>query len=245
MSLNGKVALVTGGSRGIGAATAIRLAKEGADVAITYAKSPKAAEEVVAKIKALGRKAVAIKADSSVTAEVTGLLARVKKELGGIHIVVNNAGTFTAAPLGQASEEAFDKEIAINVKAIFTILNEAANVLEKGARIINVGSVVGGRAPFAGLSIYATSKFAVQGITRAAARDLGAKGILVNAVQPGPIATDMNPDEGDFATVLKAQTILGRFGVADEVAGAVAFLAGPDANYITGTTLNVDGGMEA
>jgi len=243
MSLKGKVALVVGGSRGIGAAIAARLAKEGADVAITYAKSPKAADEVVAAIKASGRRSVALKADSSVTSEIKGLLARVKKELGALDIVVYNAGTFTAAPLGSGDEAAFDREMTINVRSVYTVLNEAATELNSGARFITIGSVVGDRVAFPGLSIYATTKFALQGLTRAAARDLGAKGILVNAVQPGPIATDMNPDEGDFATVLKASTILGRFGVADEVAGAVAFLAGPDATYITGTTLDVDGGM--
>ena len=245
MSLSGKVALVTGGSRGIGAATVLRLAQEGADVALTYVRAAGAAQEVVAKVEALGRRAVAIRADSMDAAAVAALPARVVAGLGRLDIIVNNAGSFTAAPLDAVELDAFRKEMALNAEAAFVLAKAALGVLPEGGRFITVGSVLGQRVPMGGLAVYSTGKFAIQGLTRALARDLGQKGILVNCVQPGPVATDMNPDEGDSAAFLKSMTCLKRYGKPAEIAGAVAFLAGPDATYITGAVLNVDGGMEA
>lgn len=243
MELQGKVALVTGGSRGIGAATAERLAREGADVAITYSSSPAAAEKVVAAIRAAGRKSQAFKADASKPAELKGLLAKVAAKMGGLDILVNNAGVFDATPVGSTTEAAYDRTMDVNVKAVFLLIDEAANVLPAGGRIVNVGSCLGERVPFPGIAAYSASKFAVAGLTRAAARDLGPKGILVNCVQPGPVATDMNPENAPGADGQKASTILGRFGRPEEIAAAVAFFAGPDSTYITGVSLNVDGGF--
>lgn len=245
MSLKGKVALVTGASRGIGAATALRLAADGADIAITYAKSPDAAHKVVAAIRATGRKAEAYQADAAHPEKLEGLVARVVAAFGRLDIVVNNAGIFEMGPVTEADLAHFDRTLNVNLRAVYQITREAAAVLPSGGRIINVGSVLGQRVPFPGLAAYATSKFGIAGLTAATARELGAKGILVNCVQPGPIATDMNPDEGDFANVMKGMTAQGRYGRPEEIAGAVAFLAGPDSTYITGTTLNVDGGFEA
>jgi NAD(P)-dependent dehydrogenase (short-subunit alcohol dehydrogenase family) len=245
MKLSGKVALVTGGSRGIGAATALRLAGDGADVAITYARSAGAAEEIVKKIKGLGRRAIAIQADSSDAKMVAGLPDHVAKDLGQLDIIVNNAGTFTAAPLETATVEDFRKEMAVNVEAAFVLAKAAQGVLPEGGRIIMVGSVLGQRVPLTNLAAYSASKFAIQGLARALARDLAPRGMLVNCVQPGPINTDMNPDEGDFAAMLRNMTALRRFGLPHEVAAAISFLAGPDSAYITGIALNVDGGMEA
>ncbi len=245
MQLSGKVALVTGASRGIGAATALRLAQDGADVALTYAKSASAAEEVVKQITALGRRAIAIKADSTDEAAVAALPKRVIKDLGGLDIIVNNAGGYTAAPLDTITIEAFRKEMALNLDAAFILVTSALPHLSAGARIITVGSTLGQRVPFPDLAAYSTSKFALQGLTRSLARDLGPKGILVNCLQPGPVNTDMNPEDSDFADVLRAGVPLGRYGQPAEIAGAIAFLAGPDATYVNGTVLNVDGGFEA
>jgi NAD(P)-dependent dehydrogenase (short-subunit alcohol dehydrogenase family) len=245
MKLSGKVALVTGGSRGIGAATALRLAEEGADVAITYARAAGAAEEIVKKITGMGRRALAIQADSADAKVVAGLPARVAKDLGRLDIIVNNAGTFTAAPLDSVTLDEFRKEMAVNVEAALVLAKAAFGILPQGGRFITVGSVLGQRVPFTNMAVYSTSKFALQGLTRALSRDFAPHGVLVNCVQPGPVKTDMNPGEGEFAEVLRNMTALRRFGLPHEIAGAIAFLAGPDAAYITGTALNVDGGMEA
>lgn len=245
MSLAGKVALVTGGSRGIGAATALRLARDGANVAITYSSSPDAAQNVVAEIRKLGRKAEAVQADAAKPEALAGLVAKVKAAFGRVDIVVNNAGIFELSSLAEAKLDQFDRTLNVNLRSVFVVMQEAANLIEENGRIINIGSVLGQRVPFGGQAYYATSKFALAGLSRAAARELAAKKVTVNTVQPGPIATDMNPEQGDFAGVLKAATALGRYGRAEEVAAAVAFLASSDASYITGTALNVDGGFEA
>jgi 3-oxoacyl-[acyl-carrier protein] reductase len=245
MSLTGKVALVTGGSRGIGAATAVLLAKQGADVAITYSASPAGAEKVASEIRALGRKAEVFQVDLAQRAQLTGLLAKVAAKMGRLDILVNNAGVFHMAAIGEETPEAYDHAFAVNVTAPQELMKQAADVLPDGGRIINVGSVLGSAVPMAQLSSYGATKFAIHGLTRGAARDLGAKGILVNAVQPGLINTDMNPESSPFAEVMIAPLIVKRYGRAEEVAAAIAFLAGPGATYITGTTLNVDGGMLA
>jgi len=245
MTLQGKVAIVTGGSRGIGAAIAERLAQDGADMAITYSKSPDAAEKLVAKIRATGRRAEAFKADGANAAEMEGLLKRVVAKLGRLDILVNNAGVYECGPVGEIPDELYDREMAVNVKAVFQTIREAAKVLPQGGRIVNVGSVLGERVPFPGLAVYSASKFAVAGLTRAAAQDLAPKGILVNCVQPGPINTDMNPENGPYAEGQKALVPLNRYGQPSEIAAVVSFLVGPDSTFVNGVALNVDGGFNA
>lgn len=244
-TLEGKVALVTGGSRGIGAAIAARLAEEGADVAITYASSAEAAEDVAAELRDRGVQALVFKADAASAAQIKALVPQVVERLGRLDILVNNAGIFGGGPLGETEEADFDATVAVNVKAVFLAAREAVKVLPEGGRIINIGSVFGQRVPLPGLGLYSMSKFAVAGLTKAWARDLAARKITVNAIQPGPIDTDMNPEQGDFGAVLGPMIPLGHYGRPEDVANAVAFLAGPQAAFVTGETLNVDGGFEA
>ncbi|MCE2927899.1 MAG: 3-oxoacyl-ACP reductase FabG [Rickettsiales bacterium] len=245
MNLSGKSALITGGSRGIGAATALRLAKEGANVAITYSKSKPRADEIVKQIEAMGRKAVAIAADANNPDAMPAVVDQVVKALGGIDILVNNAGVFALAPIGGETREQFEQLMNVNVHSVYILTDAAVKIMKPGARIINVSSCLGERASGATMSSYAATKFAVCGFTRGWAKDLGARNILVNAVLPGPIDTEMNPDGSPYSDFQKMTTALGRYGKAEEIAGAIAFLAGPDATYITGATLTVDGGWNA
>ena len=247
--LKGKVALVTGGSRGIGAAIAEALADDGADVAISYAASAAKADEVVAGLKKKGVRAAAFKADQGEAGGVRDLVAKVNKEFGRIDILVNNAGVFV---LGEVQDQArgnsvedFDRMFAVNVGGVVSAVRAAVPHMSEGGRIISIGSVVGEATPFPGAADYSATKAALLGYTRGWARDLGPKGITVNTVQPGPIDTDMNPDGGDFAAAQKAKTALGRYGTSEEVAAAVAFLASPEAAYITGSVITVDGGFNA
>ena len=245
--LAGKVALVTGGSRGIGAAIARRLAKDGASVAISYASSGDKAEAVVREVQAEGVRAAAFRADQADADAVAGLVRTVEAEFGRLDILVNNAGVFAMAPVDAEGVDsaALDRMLKVNVGGVAAAVRAAVKVMKGGGRIITVGSAIGTRVGFAGAADYAATKHAVAGYTKGWAHDLGPRNITVNAVQPGPIDTDMNPDSGDFAAAFKAGLPLKRYGKPEEVAAAVAFLASPDASYITGTTLNVDGGFVA
>lgn len=243
--LKGRKALVTGGSRGIGAAIAQRLAKDGAEVAITYSASQDRAAAVVAEIERAGGKAIAIQADAKVPDAVRGAVDKAAQALGGLDILVNNAGVLRAGALPDVTEDDLDETLAVNVKAVFVATQAALPHLGEGARIINLGSVLGQRVPLPGLGTYSMSKFAVAGFTKAWARDLAQSGITVNAIQPGPIDTDMNPADSEFAEVLAPLTALGRYGKTEDIANAAAYLASAEAGYITGATINVDGGGEA
>jgi len=243
--LAGKVALVTGGSRGIGAAIARRLAHDGAAVAITYAGSQGKAEQVVNAIKSTGGKALAIHADSADAKALKNAIAETVKTLGRLDILVNNAGIAVIAHLEEFKLEDFDRSVAINVRAHFVAAQEAARHMSDGGRIINIGSVNADRMPFAGAAVYGMTKAAVAGLTRGLARDLGPRGITVNTVQPGPVATDMNPEDGEFAETLKGFMALKRYAKGDEIAGMVAYLASPEAGFVTGACLTIDGGFAA
>ncbi|MBY8841300.1 SDR family oxidoreductase [Streptomyces sp. SP2-10] len=245
VNLNGKKVLVTGGSRGIGAATARRLAQEGADVALTYVNGKDAAEAVVRDIEALGRRAVALRADSADAAEAADTVRRAAGELGGLDVLVNNAAVGLMAPLDSLSTADVDQVLAVNVRGAFLAARSAAALMADGGRIITIGSCVTARVPGPGATLYAMSKSAVVGLTKALARELAERGITANVVHPGPTDTDMNPADGPYADGQAAMTSLGRFGTADEVASMVTFLAGPEAEYVTGAEFSVDGGYAA
>lgn len=246
-TLSGKVALVTGGSRGIGAATARALAEEGADVAISYTASQEKAEALVKELEGKGVRAAAFKADQADAAQVERLIQAVVGRFGHLDILVNNAGVAVMGAVDDTSipSAAFDRQLAVNVSGVAAAVRAAVKVMGEGGRIITVGSAGGVHVPAPGLADYAATKAAVAGYTKGWARDLGPKGITVNIVQPGPIETDMNPPNSDFATRLAQRTALGRNGRVEEVAAAIVFLASPDASYITGAQLDVDGGINA
>ncbi len=245
-TLKNKRALVTGGSRGIGAAIAKRLAREGADVALTYSSSPGLASEVVKEAQARGVKSLTIQADSRDAGALVAAVERTVDELGGIDILVNNAGVAVIGPIDDFKLEDFDRTLAINVRAVFVATQAAVRHMKTGGRIINIGSTNAERMPFGGGAVYAMSKSALQGLVKGLARDLGPRGITINNVQPGPVDTDMNPADSEFAEMLKKQFMaLPRYGSAEEIAGMVAYLAGPEAGYITGASLMIDGGFSA
>ncbi|BAZ69237.1 short-chain dehydrogenase/reductase SDR [Fischerella sp. NIES-4106] len=243
--LTDKVALVTGGSRGLGAAIAKRLADDGAAVALTYTSSPQKAEEVVRVIEAAGGRALAIRADSADVEAVKNAIAETVKAFGRLDILVNNAGIATIAPIDQFSLDDFDRLVAVNVKGVFVATQEAVRHMGEGGRIIMIGSVNSDLVPVGGLSVYALTKGAIASFTRGLARDLGPRGITVNNVQPGPVDTDMNPADGPFAEGAKGIIALGRYGQSDEVASFVSYLASPEASFITGANLKIDGGFAA
>ena len=244
-ALEGKVALVTGGSRGIGAAIAKRLGADGASVAFTYASAQGKAAEVVKAIEAAGGRALAIRADSANVQAVRDAVAETVRAFRRLDVLVSSAGILTMAPLDQFSIDDFDRMVAVNIRAAFVAAQEAARHMGEGGRIINIGSVNADRMPFAGGSVYAMTKAALAGLTRGLARDLGPRGITVNNVQPGPVNTDMNPSDGAFAESMKALMALDRYGRGEEIAAMVAYLAGPDAGFVTGASLTIDGGFAA
>jgi len=243
--LEGKIALVTGGSRGIGAAIAKRLAADGANVAITYTKGADAAASVIKEIVQAGRKAIAIQADATDAAAVNAAVEKTVATFGRLDVLVNNAGTAIPKPFEETTLEELDRVIAINVRGVFVATQAALKHMKSGGRVIMIGSAVGERVAAPGLVPYAGTKGAVKMFTQALAREIGSRGITVNNVQPGPIDTELNPAAGDWAVPQKAATALDRYGHVDEVAALVAFVAGPESSYITGANLTVDGGMNA
>ncbi len=243
--LEGKFALITGASRGIGAGIAKHLAAEGASVAITYAKDAKSAASVVKAIEEAGGTAIAIQADSVDAGAIKAAVAKTVEAFGSLDILINNAGTAIPKPFEDATIEELDHVLDLNVRSVFITTQAALKHLNNGGRIITIGSCVGERNMTPGLAAYSATKGAVKMFTQGLAREVGARGITVNNVQPGPIDTDLNPASGDWAVPQKALTALNRFGTVDEVAALVAFVASPEAAYITGANLTVDGGTNA
>jgi 3-oxoacyl-[acyl-carrier protein] reductase len=243
--LEGKIALITGGSRGIGAAIAKRLAVDGANVAITYTKGADAAASVVKEIERAGGKAIAIQADAADADASQAAVERTVATFGRLDVLVNNAGTAIPKRFEETTLEELDRVIDINVRGTFVATQAALKHMKSGGRIIMIGSCVGERAMTPGLVPYSATKGAVKMFTQGLSREVGTRGITVNNIQPGPIDTDLNPAAGDWAAPQKAATALDRYGSVDEVAALVAFVAGPEASYITGANLTVDGGTNA
>jgi 3-oxoacyl-[acyl-carrier protein] reductase len=240
--LHGKVALVTGGSRGIGAAIARELAARGADVAITYQSGAAPAAAVACEIKERGRRALTLQADSADAAAVAGAVDEAAELLGRLDILVNNAAIFLP---GAEGIDDLDRTLAVNVRGPYAAARAAARHLGAGGRIVNIGSNVAERVPFPGLTVYALSKTALAGLTKGLARELGPRGITVNLVHPGPTDTDANPASQPNAAAMAGLTALGRYADAAEIASVVAFLAGDDAGYVTGASISADGGWAA
>lgn len=242
--LDGKIALVTGGSRGIGAAIVRRLAEDGAAVTFTYASSKERAEALVAKIEAEGGKAIGIQADSADAVALQAVIDKTARDFGRLDILVNNAGILMRSPLETFPLEDFDRMFAVNVKAVFAGTQAAARHMQSGGRIITIGSVTADRSGFPGASVYSMTKGAVAALTRGLARDLGPRGITVNTIQPGPTVTDMNSDPSSHE-ILKGLMALGRLAEDREIASLTAYLASLEAAFITGASLTIDGGYLA
>jgi len=243
--LEGKAALVTGGSRGIGAAIAKHLAGDGASVAITYSNSADAAASVVEAIEGAGGRAIAIQADAADADAVRNAVERTVTTFGRLDVLVNNAGTVIPMTVQETTLADFDRVFAVNVRGAFVATQAALKHMKAGGRIIMIGSCLGERVFIPGMAPYSATKGAIKMFTQGLARELGARGITVNNVQPGPIDTDLNPASGDWAVSQKAAVPLGRYGHVDEVAALVAFVAGPESSYINGANLTVDGGTNA
>ncbi|MBX6323039.1 MAG: 3-oxoacyl-ACP reductase FabG [Rhodospirillaceae bacterium] len=244
-ALEGKVALVTGGSRGIGAATARKLAEDGADVALTYLSSRSKAEEVVATMETMGRRGMAIRADSRDASAIESAVARAVAHFGGLDILVNNAGVFPVGPFDRMPLEAFDEAVAVNMRAVFVASRAASAHMKNEGRIVTIGSNLAERVPAPGLSVYAATKAALIGLTKGMARDLGPRGITVNLVNPGPTDTDMNPENGPRADVKKRAMAIPHFCKPEDVAGLVAWLASAKGRFVTGAVLTIDSGANA
>ena len=243
--LEGKIAIITGGSRGIGAAIAKRLAAEGANVAITYTKGADAAASIVKEIEHTGRKAIAIRADAADAEAVKAAVEKTVATFGRLDVLVNNAGTAIPKTFEETALEEMDRVLDINVRGVFIATQAALKHMKSGGRVIMIGSSVGERVLVPGLVAYSATKGAVKIFTQSLSRELGSRGITVNNVQPGPIDTELNPAASEWAVPQKAATSLARYGHVDEVAALVAFVAGPESSYITGANLTVDGGMNA
>jgi 3-oxoacyl-[acyl-carrier protein] reductase len=243
--LDNQRALVTGGSRGIGAAIVRRLAREGAHVALTYVSKPDQADETAQAARAFGVQALTIRADSADAEALVAAVERTAGEWGGLDILVHNAGIAVMAPIDDYSLADFDRMLAVNLRAVFIATQAAVRHMQPGGRIVTIGSCNAERMPFAGGAVYAMTKAALVGLVKGLARDLGPRGITVNNVQPGPTETDMNPAEGAFSEMLRQQMALPRYASADEIAGMVAYLAGPEAGFVTGASLTIDGGFTA
>ena len=243
--LTGKLALVTGAARGIGAGIALALADKGADVVITYQRSTERAAALVKEIEQKGRRAFAIQADSADAAAVKRSVLEAAALLGGLDILVNNAGIARVAAFVDLDLADIDAMLNVNVRAAVLAAQAAIPYMKQGARIVTIGSNVSHRVPFGGLTVYALTKSALLAFTQGLARELGPLGITVNLVQPGPIDTDLNPANRDLAALNLPFTALGHYGVPSDIGHAVAFLASPEANYVTGAALTVDGGFNA
>ncbi|PJJ79277.1 SDR family NAD(P)-dependent oxidoreductase [Mucilaginibacter auburnensis] len=243
--LANKVALVTGGSRGIGAAIVRKLAADGASVAFTYTRSAEKAEALAAEIQAAGGKALALQADSAQAKAVIDAVNTAVASFDGLDILVNNAGIYVGKDFAEHTIEDYDEIMAVNVKAVYVAALEAVKHLKSGGRIITIGSNMGDNAIGPQTTLYTMSKSALHGLTRGLARDLGPKGINVTLVQPGPIDTDMNPANTEFADFLRSKTALGRYGTGEDIAGLVSFLASEESKYITGSWVTIDGGFNA
>lgn len=244
-NLAGKKAFVTGGSRGIGAAIVRRLAAEGADIAFTYARSAEKAGQVAGAVEAEGRRALAIRADNRDPDSVRAAVEQAAKTFGGLDILVNSAGIYEEASIDQLTLEDFDRTLDVNLRAAFIASRAAVDHMPDGGRIVAIGSNLAVRVPFPGISLYAMSKSALIGLTKGLARDLGSRGITANVVHPGSTDTDMNPATGEGADVQRSIMAIPRFGDPAEVAGLVAWLAGPQARGVTGAEFTIDGGANA
>lgn len=243
--MSNRVALITGGSRGIGAAIAEALATAGHDIAISYSSNPAPAEALVARIEALGRKALAIKTNGASVEGNREVVAETVMSFGRIDTLVCNAGTFFSGPIDTMSVNQIEHILNLNVRAAMIETMEAAKHLKAGGRIIYIGSAFGARAPFPGISLYAATKAALRGFAKGVARDLGPRDITANVVEPGPINTELNPDEGETADIIRSFVANGTYGTVQDIAAMVTFLASPQASYINGAALPVDGGLEA
>lgn len=243
--LTGRLALVTGGARGIGAAIVRRLVADGAAVAFTYSSSAAESAKLVSEVEADGGTALAFRADAGNSEQVRTSVEATVSQLGGLDILVNNAGVGTFGDVESLGLEEFDRMVAVNVRGVFAAIQAAVPHLGKGGRIINIGSVYADRLAIPGLAVYAMTKGAIAGLTRGLTRELAPRGITINNVQPGPTATDMNPDRGEYADASKSFIALGRYGQATEVAGVVSYLAGPESGFVTGANWNIDGGYTA
>ncbi|MBB5787963.1 SDR family NAD(P)-dependent oxidoreductase [Jiangella mangrovi] len=241
--LDGRVAMVVGGSRGIGAAVVRRLARDGADVGFTYLRDSAAAETVVKAVEAAGRRALALPVDSADAEALAAAVDAVADRFGRLDILVNSAALYPVGPIDELGVEEFDRTVAVNVRAPFVASTAAARHMTGGGSIVTIGSLVADRTVFPGYGLYSMSKTALVGLTKGLARDLGGRGIRATLVHPGPTDTDLNPADGPYSDVIRSHTALGRYAGPDEIAATVAHLAGDEGRFITGTSVLVDGGF--